>query len=327
MVLHRTGWSRRHFLILCYHSVALSGEEHWDPELYMTPQHLRRRFERLRELGATVLSLEDALRLQRAGALPPRAVVLTFDDGTADFATHVVPLLREFGYPAMVYVTTKRVLEPYPAWPGYARYAAWAATHGQSELVRPAANRPPSRWAGRKTWEQLDAEIQARWSSLPPADQDRALRLLAAFARLDDAGLRERRAFTLMTPAEIRALPPDLVSVQLHTHAHCQPEDPAAYDESIRTNSDILAGLTGIVPRHFCYPSGQVTAGFRRNLARLGIETATTCVPGAVGPATDRLTLPRLVDTGLNPEHVFDSWVTGTAAVLRRVLRRDRPLH
>jgi peptidoglycan/xylan/chitin deacetylase (PgdA/CDA1 family) len=39
-------------------------------------------------------------------ALPARPVVLTFDDGYADFASTVAPLLHSRGLPATVYVTT-----------------------------------------------------------------------------------------------------------------------------------------------------------------------------------------------------------------------------
>ena len=40
------------------------------------------------------------------GTLPDRAVVLTFDDGYADFHSRAMPLLDRYGFTATVFVTT-----------------------------------------------------------------------------------------------------------------------------------------------------------------------------------------------------------------------------
>ena len=44
--------------------------------------------------GCTVLPLDDAVRRLYADDLPPRSVVLTFDDGYVDFERQAYPLLR-----------------------------------------------------------------------------------------------------------------------------------------------------------------------------------------------------------------------------------------
>ncbi len=55
--------------------------------------------------GATVLPLGEAVRMLREGRrLPPRAVVLTFDDGYASVVDTAWPLLRERGWPATLFV-------------------------------------------------------------------------------------------------------------------------------------------------------------------------------------------------------------------------------
>jgi len=70
--------------------------------------------EALKRSACTVLTLEEGLGLTARGKLPDRAVVLTFDDGTYDFYKIVWPILREFGYPATLYLTTYYVELPYP---------------------------------------------------------------------------------------------------------------------------------------------------------------------------------------------------------------------
>src|SRR2546426_384459 len=80
-----SAWRRRRLLILCYHGVSLQDEHEWNPELFVTPEFLRRRFEILRDGGYVVLPLGEAVLKLRRGTLPPRCVALTFDDGFYNF--------------------------------------------------------------------------------------------------------------------------------------------------------------------------------------------------------------------------------------------------
>lgn len=60
--------------------------------------------EMLARCGYSVISIDAAAAGLRGEAkLPPRPVVLTFDDGYVDFLEHAVPVLKEHGYPAVVY--------------------------------------------------------------------------------------------------------------------------------------------------------------------------------------------------------------------------------
>jgi peptidoglycan/xylan/chitin deacetylase (PgdA/CDA1 family) len=56
--------------------------------------------------GARVLSLDEGLRGLDEGSLPPRSVVLTFDDGYASVLETAWPLLQERGWTATLFVVT-----------------------------------------------------------------------------------------------------------------------------------------------------------------------------------------------------------------------------
>ena len=89
---------------LSEHPLAVVGWHRVDGQpggLSTTPDEFRRHLDLLD--GWHVLSLADGLRRLRDRTLPPRSVVLTFDDGYASVADVAWPLLRERGWPAVLY--------------------------------------------------------------------------------------------------------------------------------------------------------------------------------------------------------------------------------
>src|SRR5215216_6030592 len=120
-------WRRRRLLILAFHGISLNDEHIWSPGLYISLRQFKRRLTLLKATGCTVLRLGDAIERLYRGDLPDRAVVLTFDDGYYDFLAGAWPLLREYEYPATVYLTTARVDHNLPNVGLFASYALWRA--------------------------------------------------------------------------------------------------------------------------------------------------------------------------------------------------------
>ncbi len=89
------------FVTLAYHDVSESlGVDETDA---VTLRNLATQFDWFRDQGYRVISIDDVLAAHRGERpLPPRAVLLTFDDGYASLYTLVFPLLRAFNYPAVV---------------------------------------------------------------------------------------------------------------------------------------------------------------------------------------------------------------------------------
>ena len=78
--------------VLTWHKIALG------PDVYTvtTPAKLAQQLAFLKEQNATVIRLEDAVRLVKSGqSLPPRAVSLGFDDGFKSCYTRVFPSSQE----------------------------------------------------------------------------------------------------------------------------------------------------------------------------------------------------------------------------------------
>ena len=60
--LRQSDWRKNQLLILAYHGVSIDDEHLWDPDLYIKPEHFRRRMQALKDSGCHVLPLADALQ-------------------------------------------------------------------------------------------------------------------------------------------------------------------------------------------------------------------------------------------------------------------------
>jgi len=92
--------------VFMYHSVE---EYQWDPYLItVDPDRFDRQMRWLRRTGRRGVSMRELLDARARGR--GRSLVgLTFDDGYADFAEQVVPVLRRYGFTATVFVVAERI--------------------------------------------------------------------------------------------------------------------------------------------------------------------------------------------------------------------------
>lgn len=315
-----SAWRQNQLVILCYHGVSLHNEHEWDSELFMSPERFRERLVFLRDQHYNVLPLGEALDRLGQRTLPPRSVVLTFDDGFYDFSAVAAPLLEEFGFPATVYLTTYYCYARQPIFQLMASYLFWHARQRQLAAFPEFGwtapvdlGKPSARVALVMQLKQL--EERENWT---PDDRERALRRLASAC--GDAPYEEfvaRRILQIMTPAEATAISQRGFDVQLHTHRHRTPFQEGLFRREIQDNARAIQELTGARPSHFCYPSGVYQPAFFPWLETEGVESATTCKPGIATPSAYRLELPRYVDTMLQSTADFASWVSGMAALLR----------
>lgn len=97
---------RRRSVILCYHGIDRSTARQ-DPKFLQTdPCRFRTHAELLLGAGFEFVTLSELSDRAGGGEPPPGLVALTFDDGYADNHSILLPILREYGLPATVYVAT-----------------------------------------------------------------------------------------------------------------------------------------------------------------------------------------------------------------------------
>lgn len=116
--------------ILIYHRVGGGTDSDVDlnPELFDRQLQYLAEHHRVLTLDDAVaeLTTEDAPEQPVASATAPRGLVITFDDGTADFTDVVAPALGRYGLPATLYLATQ-FIEESSDFPWGAPPASWAA--------------------------------------------------------------------------------------------------------------------------------------------------------------------------------------------------------
>lgn len=87
-------------LILAYHGI----DSNWAPPMGVPPWVLEEQLSLLHRLGHQGMTASEWAERKAANSLPPRSVVVTFDDGYASNLS-AVPILKEFDWPATIYPT------------------------------------------------------------------------------------------------------------------------------------------------------------------------------------------------------------------------------
>ena len=324
-----SNWRRRRLLILCYHSFAIDDENLWRPALFLAPARLRERFELLKQGGYNVLPLAEALQRLRGNDLPPRSVVLTFDDGTYDFHNLAYPMLKEYGFPATVYQTTHYSSRLITIHSFICSYMLWKKRDTVLKATPAIGVERDINLASPDARKAALNQVEV-FADREQLSTDRKNDLAAELARslgIDYDELIRKRIAQLMSPEEIAELAAAGINFELHTHRHRTPRDRTLFEKEIVDNRNALEAITKTRVSHFCYPSGDYDLVFLPWLAELGVASATTGDPGLASTASNPLLLPRFIDTTAQTELEFESWLTGIGELISAKAQTARLRH
>ncbi len=298
--LRNSSWRTRRLLILCWHGISIDDEHLWNPTLFVSPRLFRERLQALEKGRYNVLSLNEAIERWEANDLPPRSVVITFDDGFYDFAVHAAPILADFGFPATVYLTTYYVDHPLPIFNLAVQYMLW-------KTGTPEASRRCS---------EINAAVPAGANG---PQRNEIAHQVADELGFDYGSLLERRLLQIMNPSEVSALAQSgSITFEAHTHRHRSPPDLNLMRRELNQNNDRIEQMTGRRPVHFCYPSGIYRREHFPLFEEAGFKSATTCELGLVARNDARYLLPRLLDAETLSALQYEGWLSGAYAVARR---------
>lgn len=287
---------RERAVVLRYHAITEGGDvDYAAPDICLDVRALRLQMAFVRRAYRPLPLAELVAALERGGALPERALAVTFDDGYADNARLALPVLRELGVPATVYVATGALDDGEPFWVAAVRVLALRSPDGACLPGVDAVEVGSDRTAVAKRVVRALVPL--------PTEERRAQVAAAAAAAGIDLGRALRG--TMLTTAQVAALRAAGWTIGAHTvtHGNVALMPAAEAEREIAVSRDRLAQSIGEPVVHFCYPN---TGGAHRyfdetvaaTLRRLGFRSATTSVAGAVRPGVDPFFLPRL---GVSP--------------------------
>ncbi len=265
--------------ILTYHRIAERAFSHVTRENFAAQMQFVRGLYEPVPLGEIV----DCLEAGRP--FPPRAIVVTFDDGYRDNYQHAFPVLKALGIPATFFVSTGMVGGTAPFW--------WDRI---SEGLK-----------------DVDAVIGA-WPALSRrllgASRDEAVRIVTQYAKeLDSSEARAmidaiceppgQFARKTMNWSELREMADAGMEIGSHTVTHPilarQSSDEAVW-EIVESKATIEANL-GRPVDHLSYPNGRpcdVSEEVLRSVKEAGYKSACSTVPGTVKRGSSRFMLERI---------------------------------
>lgn len=274
-VLERVGRRRSHDLaVLTYHRIdEPEARPHLHPGLISaTPAGFAAQ---LRELDrrANPVGLDDVLAAMRGDRrLPEQPVMVTVDDGYADFSEHAWPSLRQLGIPVILFVPTA-----YPGDPGrrfwWDRLSHALRTTDRSAFEVDGVVHDLRDGPGRlRAFRQLRAVVKS-------AEHRAGMARVEAWCA--SLGLPDAPA-EVLDWAALRALAADGVTIAPHTRTHpllTRLDAEAAVDEIAGSRADLEREL-GSSPPVFAYPSGAHDDAAVAIVGSLGFEQAFTTVRG-----------------------------------------------
>jgi len=297
--------------ILGYHGLWTLPGRPFGENLFMDVDHFHERMRWLSEAGYPVLDLDEAVKLLAAGRLPPRAVVITIDDGWRSTYSHMLPVLEEFRLPATLYLSTWYADRTLPV-----LNVALAFLIGRTrmETIDLSGIAPGLEGVARPEEEgrvALSARIFEAIDRLPVADRQPAFDRIVDRAGADPAVLASQ--FCYMTAGEIRDASRRGLRIELHTHRHRSVtrhlgEMASEIDEN---RAALRRAGAGQHFEHFCYPGGYYQPEVEPVLVERGILSATLADRGLNPPGSHLLRLRRLLDGPRVSQVEFEAWLAG----------------
>ena len=305
-------------VVLLYHRVGAASVDPW--ALAVSPEHFSQHLDVLS--AGTVVPLCDMLQSLQCGTLTPGTVAITFDDGYAETASIVQPMLERYDAPATFYLPTGAINSRDEFW--------W----DELESVVLISERLPARLSieidGQQLdWESAGNEHQAwtaedvrranqwrAWEDPLPSPRHALYRdLWQRCQRLTDSvrksimrevrvwagGARPARAtHRTLTNDEVCELASSrVVDIGAHTVTHPALAALSCFEQrlEIEPSKRGLEDLTGQPIRTFAYPFGRRVDYTEEtvSLVRMaGFEGACSNFSGSIAAGVDPFQLPRI---------------------------------
>lgn len=246
-----------------------------------------------------VLPLDEAVERVRCGALPARAVSITFDDGYRDNLEVAMPILHRHGLGATFFIAS-----------GFLDGGRMMHDTVVETVRRLPTGQIDLHWIGlgQRRVDNLDSRLaliaefvgQVKYLNF---DQRRD-----ACERLGSLSPSDLPTDLMMTSAQVRQAHHAGMHIGAHTHDHpiLAKSSVAEARHQINRSREELAGLLGTAPRLFAYPNGKPTLDYSREHVALvkeaGFDAAVSVAFGCTTRDSDHFQIPRFIPWDHNPK-------------------------
>lgn len=323
--------------VVTYHGLVPPNYLRIDPGLdgSLVTAELFRRQLRLLKSNYNVITPEEMLAWCHKGSpLPPRAVLITCDDGLHSNVTQMVPILREEGLRCLFFVTGTSTGElSSMLWYQELFLLLLRAPAGKFHLATvdvdvagflgSRKSRRALCWSMVKRLSRISAEARARFLS----EVRSYFRLGALVNHGEDADAEIRRHFALMTRIDLRQLAAAGMTVGAHTLTHpvLSEQPPELAWNEIVESRNVLESVLGLKVWAFAYPFGgndSVSPQVFAMTKESGFAAAFTNVRGGFGTGFPLHAIPRVHVNGDMTIAEFQAHLSGFHERLQRSLER-----
>lgn len=261
-----------------FHRVLDERDPRWkscDPDYTVSVEVLERCLTFFRK-HYNIVSVDRLLDARRSGdALPPRSLLITFDDGWADNAEYALPALQRAGLPGLMFVVADAVGRRQPFYQE-ALIGAWRrGTVRVAELAR-ALERAGDDAVDIAAEESIDGlrALIARLERLAPGQREE---VLAGFAGALDDGVRY-----MVDNADLGRLEAGGIALGLHGKTHTpMTSSHADVDAELAGARVALAAHMGRTEgaETMSFPHGEYDEDIAQRARQAGYELVFTSVP------------------------------------------------
>jgi peptidoglycan/xylan/chitin deacetylase (PgdA/CDA1 family) len=270
-LLERAGGEDPRILrVLTYHRIVEAGDATAYPGVVSTtPEGFERQLHELVSRFRVISLAEAVAALRGHSVLPPRALLLTFDDAYRDFAEHAWPRLRSQGLPVVLFVPTGFPDRPDRTFWWDRLHRAFASARREDPLRSAAGTLPLATPAAR---QRSFRRVLDRVKDLPHRE---AMELVARVCGALEPSPAEG---SVLGWDGLRTLAREGVTLCAHTRHHplldrIRPDEVRA--EVAGSLADLRREI-GAAPPVLAYPGGRYARATLRVVREAGIEVAFT---------------------------------------------------
>lgn len=282
-----TAWGEHRLTVLTYHRITDATAPdfpYYRPNVSASSAMFERQMQYLsRHFNVVDLaSVHDCLL--HGHALPPRPLLITFDDGYLDNYTHAFPILQAYGLPAVMFLVPERIDAPTPPWWDECAYYCYHTPLQRATLPLLGAQSLATRQQRRTVAEMLIQRLKYTHETAKHQFLQTLSATLAVPFPAHEAGL-------FVSWDHVRELVAHGIACQSHTLNHpilTQISLAEAQHQLVESRRRI-EHETGVVVTSFAYPNG-TRHDFNPSVVQMvrdaGYKLAFTTVPGPMRLAT-----------------------------------------